>query len=69
MQPEWKEGVLSRQLPLWVTGVQLLWTALGVSVTQRVALLWLWEHPRQGKPEVEVSLEAAPPTPASLLFS
>ena len=43
--------------------------AANTCTSSSVALLWLWEHPRQGKPEVEVSLEAAPPTPASLLFS
>lgn len=37
MRPEWKEGVLSRELPLWVMGAQLLWAALGVHVTQCLA--------------------------------
>lgn len=43
--------------------------AANTCTSSSVALLWLWEHPRQGKPEVEVFLETGPPTPASLLFS
>ena len=47
MQPEWKEGVLWRQLPLRVIGAQLLWAALGVGVTQSLAQNYLNERAKK----------------------
>lgn len=47
MQLKWKEGVLWRQLPLWVIGAQLLWAALGVGVTQSLAQNYLNERAKK----------------------